>query len=231
MGLLGQTSTLRSLLEDARKASDQRTALFRRPAALETGRLASEAWKASGVAREYRGANTLLRSDMLKAKTAWLDRSGPARSLKAFADLVGLGRGLRTTSPYDQGLTDALRSSFGDWRDEMSRPMAVMVVPLARTVLYRDLGFDPGLIDFPAPAFDKVLQRHGMGFVDAAWDEDDDGGHGLASCERAARAFVRLRRFEVELRKLIVRAMTNAFGEKWMLWLPPGMADVWRTKR
>lgn len=72
-----------------------------------------------------------------------------------------------------------------------------------------------------------------MGFDDAAPDddEDEDNADGDASFDRAARAFVRLRRFEVELRKFIVRAMSSAFGDDWMRRLPPDMSDSWRTKR
>lgn len=135
LGLFGQTSTLRSLLGEAQRASDDRATLFRRPGASETMRLANEAWKASPLARSYLNANASLRSDMLKASTTWLNRSDQSRSLKAFADLAGIGQGLRTRSPYDRGLTDALRSSLGDWRQEMSPPTAGIVAPLSRTLL------------------------------------------------------------------------------------------------
>lgn len=225
IGLLDPESDIRKSLSATMEAREGYERLFRLPGLDESGRLASEAMSASRIAREFLAAPNALRDAMGKVRTPWLSIEEEVRSARAFADIIGIGRGLGVSDPYGSGLVEALRPSLGDWRGEVTPPRDLVVDPVLRTGLYHQRGLNPALTDFTVSAFEESLRAGGLD-EPGSKEPDDDG------FARANLAFDQLRRFEIAMRRFIERVMRDAFGEDWMKHqLPANMLDAWREKR
>jgi hypothetical protein len=52
-------------------------------------------------------------------RSAWVDQTGISVSLRSFASLQGIGHAVNTLPSYGDELSDLLRCSLGDWRDQL----------------------------------------------------------------------------------------------------------------
>lgn len=222
LGLLDSTEEIQRSLSKAMAASKTFEDQFRLPPESELLRLARESLAATDLARRYFTGQERLQEAMARMHSPWIQVDHAQTSAKAFADLVGIGRGLALAAPYDAAFVDALRVSLGDWRDTLVQQPMDLVDPIARLGLYRTRGFDPGLTDFTSSAFRESLDITGLAITaphampsstSAATDNDaptrDD-------CDAALKAFGALRSFEIAVRKFIVQRLQAAFGANWM---------------
>jgi len=157
----------------------------------------------------------------------WLHTINSAASAGAFADLIQIGRGIQQLRPFDEPLSSSLRTTLGDWREDLTQSIT-LADPVRRADFYRDRGFDPAVVNFPAPAFEEGLQVAGF----QVWqdieivDEADDG------TTHAAMAFRALRRLETAIRAFIVERLTALCGDKWYRQrLPSDMLQNWTEKK
>ena len=128
-----------------------------------------------------------------------------------------------------RSVTTALRESLGDWRSVTVFPPAIFDSPAVRSDFYADLGFDPALTDFPAPAFDEGMAIAGFSNLPPEADEEADDAEGLA---RTTAAREHLIRFERLLRRFIDARMTAQFGPTWIRQQVPGtLLTAWRDKK
>lgn len=163
----------------------------------------------------------------------WLDALKEDRSLKAFAELQGIGEAIRTLPPFDENLAGMLRVNLGDFREQITWRPEVLNDLATRADFYTNLGFNRELTDFPLPAFEQSLQIAGIKSTvilpptDAlVVDEEEEG------FSRTNAAHDQLQRFERTLRKFIDREMTQAFGANWPKHrLPNGMCDEWQGRK
>lgn len=154
LGLLDPNSEIRKSFSAALEARQTYEQMFRSPGLAEMERLAREAFTASQVAREFLGAPSMIQSAMEEVRSPWLSIAHEVQSARAFADIVGIGRGIGAVQPYDVALVEALRPSLGDWRDEATPAPELIVDPVLRTGFYHERGVDPALTAFTQPAFD-----------------------------------------------------------------------------
>lgn len=225
MGLLDPTSEIRKSFATALEARDAYDRLFRLPGLDEIERLSRSAIDESRLAQEYLHGPDTIRAAMDQMQVPWLSIEKEIRSARAFADIVGIGRGLNSAAPYSAALVNALRPSLGDWRDEVTPSSELVIDPILRADFYYERGLDPALTDFTVPAFEESIRVGGL-------DDPEQGSIEHDGFERANLAFDQLRRFEVAMRRFIERVMRDVFGEDWMKrQLPPAMLDNWCDKR
>jgi hypothetical protein len=169
----------------------------------------------------------VIQQAMAQMHSPWLHSINSAASAGAFADLIRIGREIQQLRPFDEALSSSLRTTLGDWREDLT-PSIALADPVLRVDFYRDRGFDPEVVNFPAPAFEEVLQIAGF----QVWqeieivDEADDG------TTHAAMAFRALRRLETEIRDFIVERLVALCGDKWYRQrLPSDMLQTWTEKK
>lgn len=168
-------------------------------------------------------------------RTPWLDLQKPIQSLGGFAELQGIGIGLRQLHAFDERLANELRAGLGDWRTPITWPENIFGDALARTAFYADMGLDLRLTDFPAAAFRQGAAIAGLtaappplaySYRGENTQADEDG------FERTSAAHSRLLRFETQLRKFIDEKMTAAFGADWIKQrVPQDIRERWHEKR
>lgn len=167
----------------------------------------------------------------------WLNSERIEQSVLGLVDMQAVGAALRHADPFAAETSDVLRAALGDWRDEIAPAFEALVDPVARTALYHDQGFSPGLTAFPRPAFVEGLRRAGLDLEEVDVDESDNTeGDGETDEETAfARnraAFDQLQRFEVAMRRFIDSRMTEVFGPNWIATqTPDGISDSWHQKQ
>jgi hypothetical protein len=200
---------------------------FRLPQHNEFLKIAAQAEEVASRMRDslhISGSAKIIQDALARMHTPWLDDDNIAISAKSFATIQTLGQGLKSLAPYDDNLTLVLRDLLGDWRNVEVFPVTI-IEPVARSRFYVEHGFDPGLTDFPAAAFDEMTTAAGI--VLSRKEGDKDGAE-----LRSVRAFQRLSNFERRLRTFINRVMTEAFGTGWMKHqLPNNMLQNWMSKR
>lgn len=193
---------------------------------------------ANVLARYSEGASNLQRA-MEAMRTPWLDAINSMRSVGSFAEIQGIGRILERLPTFDEQVATVLRKGLGDWRDPISWPTRIFTDLTARTDFYMDLGFDPSLTDFPAPAFEEtvtiaglrrspppLVQAYGLPVRQA---NDPDEEEALVRTNDAHNWLLRL---ETQVRKFIDEKMTQAFGANWPKHrLPKNLHDKWREKK
>ncbi|MBT9492986.1 MAG: hypothetical protein IV107_11740 [Paucibacter sp.] len=164
---------------------------------------------------------------MAKMHSPWLHTINSAASADAFADLIGIGRGIQQLRPFDEALSLSLRTTLGDWREDLTQTIA-LADPVLRADFYKDRGFDYAVVDFPAPAFEEGLQIAGLQVwqdIEIVDGTDDETSH-------AAMAFRALRRLETAIRAFIVERLTAHCGDKWTRQrLPADMLQTWIDKK
>jgi hypothetical protein len=170
--------------------------------------------------------------------TPWLDGQASLRSVAGFAEIQGVGSMLDRMPSFDDRASAALRPDLGDWRDKITWPEPVLTDFSAREAFYLDLGFDPSLTYFPAPAFRESTEIAGLcreppPLVDAYGEpvpraEDGEDEKALVRTNMAHDWLLRL---ETNLRSFIDDRMIAAFGSDWPKHqLPNGVYDQWMTK-
>lgn len=219
-------------IEAAAASAKHYEALFRLPKTVELMRLADDGFSKIAMAQRVFGTAANLQQSMRAMQSPWL-QSDALRSAAAFSELVAIGRGVTLMSPYDQALSDTIRHGLGDWRNAAIPPVDRLLPVADRTAYYVEQGYDVGLTDFTDAAFEESLQIGGLSSDEDVVEElgldADQFDRGLA---RAQEAFVRLQRFEVEMRRFIEDVMTRAYGSKWMRQqLPAGMFEKWQEKK
>jgi hypothetical protein len=200
---------------------------FRLPLDTELSRLVNAALSESKLAREILGGNGSLTSVLAGMHMPWAHIGEEIASASAMAEIVAMGRGIDIKGAFNEDFASALRASLGDWRDVSLPPADSMLRLVDRMELYGDLGVNPGLSDFPSPAFDESLRSAELIEEDEAESlpqADDDA--------RALDAFERLRRFEVAMRRFITQKLRAEFGDKWILrQIPQAIRESWEVKR
>ena len=150
----------------------------------------------------------------------WLDVEDKARSISGLCDLQYLGYVLSTSPPFDLDVSDRLRQSLGDWREEIDWPSSIFTDPLARSDFYRERGLDPALTDFPAPAFYEGTRIAGLKLdlppLVPEYHPESDREEEETGFVRTNAAHDRLLRFETQLRRFIDKAMRAEFGDGWI---------------
>lgn len=171
-------------------------------------------------------------------QTPWLDTANQLRSVRAFADLQGIGLALRTMPSFGDQFTDLLRDELGDWRDKIAWPERIFGDAAARTMFYEERGLDPALTAFPAGAFKQSLNIAGLRPAPPElvelydYEEVVEEGEGEEAFARNNAAHDRLQRFESQLRQFIDEKMIRAFGDQWIKHRVPGsIRKSWIKKR
>lgn len=223
-GAFDRISEEMSALRQANEAITEYEARFRNPAIAESARLCSEffASDASQHLAECVAREAEVRGAMEKMLSPWLSAENPFVSVGAFAGLQGISSAIATMHPFKDALAETLRVDLGDWRDAITWPESVLADPIARRESYGDLGLNLTLTNFPAPAFEEVLDitelrdkpselvdRYGEP-IPPSDDEEEE-----FSLKRTNMAHDWLQRLERRLRKFIGDAMIQAFGSGW----------------
>ena len=166
-------------------------------------------------------------------QTPWLDVLKEVRSIKAFAELQGIGEAVRSLPPFDENLAGMLRANLGDFRERITWRPEVLADLQVRSDFYASLGFDRALTNFPLPAFEESLQIAGLGrsvitpSTDALEIYEEEQG-----LSRTNAAHNKLQRFERTLRRFIDKHLTRACGVNWPKHrLPNGMHDKWQERK
>jgi hypothetical protein len=236
LGLLDSSSDIRSSLAMVMEVHQNYERLFSLPELAEVNRFVKEAMEADGLAKSLFAAasgNSVLQAAIAGMQNPWLNVEHAKSSVQGLIGIFAIGHGLNERAPFDAEFADVLRPCLGDWRDFVSLPHDLLADPILRTGLYHERGFDPALTDFTAPAFDEGVRQADLrpppSLTEVEEEEQDGRGDGFA---RARQAFNELQRFEIVIRRFIVRVMSAAFGEGWMKrQLPNGMLDRWIGKR
>lgn len=214
---------------------------FRLPEAMETARLVAK-FRLEPVAEKfakYADRWIGLQKAMDGIQTPWIDAQKAFGSISGFAQMQGIGHALSNMPTFDVGVTEALRDELGDWRDRITWPSEIFTDLTARADFYVNLGFDPAITDFPAPAFEESLRITGLrrdppplidryrAPVPRSTDSDEE-----ESLARTNTAHDWLLRLETQLRRFIDEKMTRAFGSEWPKHrLPKTTYDAWHDKK
>lgn len=215
----------------ATQAASARTAYersFRLPLVTELGGLASAAMSASKLARDVLGVNDAFTSALSKMHMPWAHIGEEISSASAMSEIIAMGRGIRIKGAFNEDFSNALRVNLGDWRDTALPPSESMLLVVDRMGIYGAMGVNPELSDFPASAFDESLRSAEL----IEGEEANDSPRSDDDAARAHDAFVRLRLFEVKVRRFIDRRMREEFGDQWALrQVPEDMREGWQRKR
>lgn len=65
-------------------------------------------------------------------RTPRINGADPLASAAVFADLQAIGAMLKTTAPFAEGFSLALRRDLGDWRDAIRPPPEIFAEPAVR---------------------------------------------------------------------------------------------------
>ncbi|MFE8644116.1 Swt1 family HEPN domain-containing protein [Sphingomonas sp. NCPPB 2930] len=211
-------------LTSARAAYQQ---AFRLPQLGEIEQLARGLDQRNTVISSAAVGSSFIQQAMEQMHSPWLHNINSAASAGGFADLIRIGRGIQQRRPFDEALSSSLRTTLGDWREDLTQSVA-LADPVLRADFYRDRGFDPEVVNFPAMAFEEGLQIAGF----QVWqeieivDEADDG------TTHAAMAFRALRSLETAIRRFIVERLVALCGDKWYRQrLPSDMLQTWKEKK
>ncbi len=117
IGLLDPNSEFRQSFSAAMEAREAYDRLFRSPDVSEMERSGTRGIRREPARPDYLGAPDALRAAMDRVRSPWLNIEEEERSARAFADIVGIGRGISAAPPYDAALVEALRPSLGDSAD------------------------------------------------------------------------------------------------------------------
>jgi len=225
LGLLDETADIRRSMATAQEAVHAYEQLFRLPAESEIERLARESVEKTSLTHILFGRERTLEEAMAGMHAPWLKETQVQSSAQAFAELIGIGRGIERNQPFDLAFTKALRPALGDWRETLVQEHLELADPRLRLAFYRQRGFDSGLTDFTSTAFHEGLRIAGL--FNARLESPalaprapraeppPEGGSAETEDDAALRAFSSLRTFEISVRQFIVERLQAAFGAKW----------------
>lgn len=241
MGALSQLSEMNSALQQAQQAMRDFEARFQSPAFETVSRLIKE-YERSFASSELKRFSDQM-SEVQKATEAirapWLDLQDPFRSIKAVADLQGIGHTLNQLPSFDIRATESVRNSLGDWRDPITWPSAIFTDLAVRGSFYEERGFNPALTDLPADAFQEtiivtnirqqpppIVELYGPPIPSSDDDEEEE------ALSRTNSAHDWLIRLEMNIRRFIDDVMTSQFGDNWPRHrAPKDVYDSWVEKR
>lgn len=235
IGLLNPSSDITSALLEISATTKMHDEMFRLPIAAEMSDFVTQATEASKLAQLFASEldrTNALTTTMKSLTHPWAHVEHTTSSVAGITDLLALGQGLSQFNPYEEAFANIIRSSLGDWRDEVDQFQDNLYEPVARTRLYREQGVDPNLTDFPADAFHEALEIIGLDAEgDVAYSDQDEIGENH-SLERAEKVFRQIRHFERAIRKFIETVMSDQFGEDWIdKRISPDMREKWEHKR
>lgn len=206
---------------------------FRLPEFAEAVRLAEpvQASIAASLAK-YTVTMPDLKIAITRMQTPWLDVLNAEKSLKAFAELQGIGEAVRSLPAFDENLAGMLRGNLGDFREQITWRPEVLTDLQVRSDFYAGLGFNRALTDFPLPAFEESLQIAGLDPAVIPANAKRLTIEEEIALSRTNKAHDKLQRFERALRRFIVKVMTEACGPKWPKQrLPQAIYESWRDKK
>jgi len=178
----------------------------------------------------YRLEADVVSRAMAEMKSPWLDLQNQLASVSALTELHGMGHAIATLPSFDDQVTTALRIDLGDWRGPLALDPPALLDPTTRSEFYIARGFDPGLTDFPVPAFRDGLTSAGL--YEAPDEDEEEADDTEAGFMRTNEAHDRLMRFEYRLRIFIDEAMTLAIGADWVRHrVPEPMRTAWEDKK
>jgi Swt1-like HEPN len=227
--ILGSEPSLGKEMSQIQQEVAAYEARFRFPDRSETTRLIAQVQNSGAIPflSSSQEETLNLQRAIQAMKSPWLDAENTLHSIRGFAELQGIGQALRHLPTFDPRLADALRLELGDWRYVIDWPPHIFMDPMARTEFYIERGLNPGLTDFPAPAFKESLSIARLKEGPATKDNDEKQGFA-----RTNAAHDRLQRFETQLRRFIDERMTAAFGQDWIKHQVPGdILKAWREKK
>lgn len=234
---LGSTLEFSGHLNHCRDIARRSDAHFRLPSIMEANQVLVSMQSNQGAMAAYAQqhiSSVLSRQDWIGSFShPWMHETESTRSIMALSELQGLGSALQSMQGFDDALTSALRVDFGDWRDKISFPRAVIDDPVARTGFYVGRGYNESLADFPDEAFEE-----GLALVGLDTDLQDETGllvddaNEEAAFWRANKCHNYLQRLERRLRQFIDGAMTKQYGADWpRKRLTPQMREAWENKK
>ena len=240
-GLLDALSPLRKEFQKTQQLIADFQARFRLPQVAETTRLLS-VMKLNPLLEAFqRHSDRMagLRQALESIGTPWMDTQNALRSITGVAQIQGIGQVLARLSVFDEKTSAALRVGLGDWRDHVTWPEDIFTNLGARSDFYVNLGFDPALTDFPAPAFQETVQIAGLRRapppvvetygppIPPAEDYDEE-----AALQRTNDAHDWLMRLEMQIRKFIDDKMTKVHGSNWPKHrVPPDVRENWEKRK
>ena len=195
---------------------------YRLPKFEETDRLLAE-FSRSPVTQwldKQGGIESNLAAALGAIHTPFLDVEGALSSVSAVAELQSIGQAIRSTTAFELGFVDSLRTGLGDWRDPIVWPEMLENEP-ARLDFYIERGVNLDLTNLPPAAFQEVLGQSGLlapvAEVDRQYDQADPPPQYDDSVDpqRNGQAYDQLLRFELHLRAFLDRIMTATFGADW----------------
>lgn len=240
-GVFGPDSPLQRELERAQEVMERFETQFCLPEVCETARLMRELQKSplAEALERYHQQTSVLRQAVERMQSPWLDVQERLQSLSGFTKLQGIGHALTKIPTFDVTFASALRVDLGDWRDRIHWPESIFEDLSKRAAFYEELGFDPALTDFPAPAFRESLDIAGVSrerpFLVSVYgppvppsnDEEEE-----VQLERTNLAHDWLLRLETQVRQFIDERMKEAYGVDWPKHrLPKDLYDKWREKK
>lgn len=168
-----------------------------------------------------------------------LDQANAIASMSSFTELRSIGKAISLPDAYSDTVSEALRSSLGDWRDGVSGDPEALRGLSDRTALYLERGLNPDLTDFPEEAFEEGLDASEIrgepppllvvyeAPVPGQGDDELEAGF-----LRNNKAHDWLQRFETQIRRFIDEHMTAQYGADWpRSKLPNNMYDRWIDKQ
>lgn len=240
-GVFDQTSQFHEEFRKTQQMMEEFKARFALPEVSAAMKLVQEFQQSpfAGVIKRYAEQASEIQRAMEAMRTPWLDAQQALKSVAGFAEIQGIGSMITRMPSFADRVSDALRVDLGDWRDKITWPAPVLTDLGVRAEFYVDLGFDPSLTDFPAPAFQETteiagLRREPPPLVDAYGDPVPPAGDGEEeeALVRTNLAHDWLLRLETNLRRFIDAQMTAVFGPNWPKHrLPNGLYDQWVQKR
>ena len=180
----------------------------------------------SKLAVQFIAAIDTLTRAIESLRTPWLNTANQFRSVRAFADLQGIGLAMRTMSSFGDQFTDLSRDDLGDWRDQIRSPEKIFDDAATRTMFCEERGLDLALTFLPATAFEQSLGTAGLRPAPIDLYDSEE------AFARNNAAHDRLQRFESQLRLFIEEQMTKTYGNQWVKHRVPGpMQASWIEKR
>ena len=181
---------------------------------------ASHSLRFSPELDRFRVTDQALTQAMTSSRGAWLDLKDIPHSIDAFTTLSAFGNALQSASPFENGISSALRSGLGNWHYPLSATDDLLLDASARRDYYALQGLNLKLTSFPATSYSAILTSANLSPAlnnhDAAsHDQSQRAEEDEASLEIGAQVFQILRPFEVEFRNFIAVAMESRFGLQW----------------
>lgn len=168
-------------------------------------------------------------------RSPWADAGNLDRSLGVLHNYLEIGRYVGSPDPYGDAATSFLRSRFGDWRDPGALAADSLLDRQARYDFYIDRGFDEDLTDAPDEVVEEEVAASGLSINWVAVFEVKEISietSPMRALQNAAEARNYMGNFEIYLRDVINRVLTDTYGLDWHLSrVPKDMLGRWIAKR